>query len=110
MAMPQKTLAATGTHFLGDAAHDTIGSIQVQLSGTWEGEVTFTGWIPGSSLTSSDAQAIAYKPMKTGTLTDGATAITANGIYIVPVDGLVALLNWTRTSGSLVIDAIPLDG
>jgi hypothetical protein len=110
VAIPQKTLAATGTHLLGDASHDTIGSWQVQLTGTWAGDVTFTGWIVGTSLTSTNASGLAYKPMTTGTLTAFATAITANGIYIVPSEAVHVLLNWTRVSGSLVIDAIPLRG
>lgn len=110
MAIPQKTLAATGSHVLGDTGPDTIGSWQVQVTGTWTGSFVFTGWIPGSTLTSSDKAAIAYKPMKTGTVTDGATTITANGIYIVPADGLMVSLDWTRSSGSIVIDAVPIDG
>ncbi len=108
MAIPRITLAATGTASLGDASSKSAGGWTLHLSGTWVGSIVTKGVILGNGLSTADAQGIAYKPKNTGTLTNPATtAITANGIYVIPTDGESVILDYTRTSGTVLIDATP---
>ena len=111
MAATRITLAATGAASLGDVAPDSVGTWVVHISGTWVGSLVPKGYVAGNGLTASDAAQLGYRPPDSSTLVDpGSTAITANGVYLIPCDGLFCLLDWTRTSGSLVIDAVPVRG
>lgn len=115
------TLTATGTFDLGTAGDDTVNTWALQVTGTWTGSLLTKGYLAGrvtqtnnntrTALTAADATDLAYKDESTGTFTDpGATAITANGAYLVAVDGKALVLDWTRTSGTIVIHARPFRG
>lgn len=111
MALTQQSLAATGTITLGNVSHRNIGSWAIHVTGTWVGSLVPKGKLFGAELLTADRANLGYRSMVSSSLVDpGTTAITANGIYIIPADGVFVELDWTRTSGTLVVDAIPLDG
>ena len=111
MAIKRKTLAASGDISLGDVGPDSIGTWVIHVSGTWTGSLVPQGYLAHSDLTISDAVSIGYKTAISSSIVDpGTTAITANGVYYIPADGLFVNLDWTRTTGSIVVDATPLDG
>lgn len=113
MAIAQQTLAASGTITLGNVSHRNIGSWVIHVTGTWTGSLVPKGKLAltPTPLVTGDRANLGYRAMTTTTLTDpGSSAITANGLYVIPADGVSVELDWTRSSGSIVVDAVPLDG
>lgn len=111
--MPTKTITATQALDMGDASPDSVGTVSFQIKGGGTYSIVPKGWLHAvnGSLTSSDIVNLAYIPMKTGTVTDGATtAITAAGAYKVVADGFNVVLDITYTSGACSVDWVPLRG
>jgi hypothetical protein len=104
------SITATGKQVLGNASRDRVGRLAVQITGTWVGSITFVGRIAdGSALAAADDVAVSYYTPASDTLS--ATAITANGVYYPKSDGLLVSANvGTLTSGTIVVDVIPLEG
>lgn len=108
--MPRKSFAATGTTDLTNDSQSNVGTVAVQITGTWAGSLTFTGRvIPNRGLTTSDNVTLGYTtPASASVVT---TAITANGIFWVRADGLMVSINLgTLSSGTPVVDYQPLNG
>lgn len=111
MALAQATLAASGTITLGNVSHRNIGSWAIHVSGTWAGSVLPKGKLALAGLLTADRVNLGYRTAVSTTMVDpGTTAITANGVYYIPADGMAVELDWTRVSGTIVVDAVPLDG
>lgn len=109
--MPTKTITASVALDLGDANPDSLGKIAFQVKGGGTFSIVPKVWLhaPAGSLASSDIVNAAYVPLKTGTVTDGATtAITAAGAYEMTVDGFNGVLDITYTSGACAIDWMPV--
>lgn len=113
MPIPRVSFSATGSKVIGNAAHDTIGTWVLHVSGTFTGDLVPKGYLAGNGLTASDADDLAYSTAADpNTLVDpGATPISAVGVYYVKSDALHVVLDYTHTSdGPILIDCHPLDG
>lgn len=105
--MPTRTITATAAVDLGDPNPDGVGTCMLQVKGGGTYSIVPKVWLhaPNGSLAISDIVNVAYKPLKTGTLTDGATtAITAAGAYSIAGDGFNVVLDITYTSGACTLD------
>lgn len=108
---PTRTLnavAATNLYTMGNASPDTVGGILLTVEGASSLSFTVRGAAPGATLDTSAAQLQYAVLSAAGTVTAGATAITANGNYVVRCDGCVAALH--VTAGSANIAYVPITG
>ncbi len=102
---PAGLLTATGTVRLGSAGEGTVGRWVFHVSGTWTGTLLAQGYVKESSRTSADLTSLAIVNMTSGATVAGGTGTTANGIFWCDATGLDVTLSWTRSSGSIQIDA-----
>jgi hypothetical protein len=116
--MVYKRLAASERFVLGSVSEKNIGSWVVHVV-IVAGSVSIAvkGRAAGSArseapvaITSADDQALHYKLGSTAAVTAGATPITAEGIYIIPADGVDVILDATVTTGPTDLYCVPLHG
>ena len=112
MNVQRQLVGASGNTVIGKCSDMTDGVWVLHITGTFSNSAVPKVYTPSSvspTQTLSDLQNVAYKPQKTGVVTDGAvTAITAPGAYLVPVSaGQVLVLVNVWVSGSMIVDAIP---
>lgn len=109
MAYPsqQYKITATGTQKLDAGDPARVSRVVVQVSGTFSGwSATFTGDLLG---TSGVGTTLGYTTPSSST--PSTTAITAGGLYYVITDGVLPTLNTSAlTSGTVVVDVLPLIG
>lgn len=110
--MITRKLLVTGTGLvdLGEASREFVGRVAVHVV---TGAATFTGTFretldPAKQALSTSSPQVGYTPRKSGTFTDGATAITdvlagAEAIYDVYVDGGHLGLHLTALTGTLTL-------
>lgn len=109
MAIPQKSATATGKVRLGNVSGRNIGRWAIQVSGTFTATYNFVGFLSAPGLTASNDVDVAYTTPTSATLT--VTDLTAGGVFYVVADGLDIAVNVEAyTNGTILIDAIPLDG
>ena len=111
MVINRQLVGASGNTVIGKVSDFTEGVWVLHITGTFVNSAVpkvYTPSASGPTQTVSDLQNVAYKPQKTGVLTDGAvTAISAPGAYLVPVSaGQVLVLVNTWTSGSMIVDPV----
>lgn len=106
------SLDTTGTLELGDAAVGAVGSWILQVSGTFVGSLVLKKKIVGGATAIASATNTFYFNFGTSGATEVAagTAITAAGIFKVPCDGCSLVLSYTATSGTMIVEGVPLLG
>jgi hypothetical protein len=106
--MATHTLPATGVLALGDASPDSVGTWRIHVSGTWTGVIIPKVFSKSGALSASDAVEIGYRTPDSDDIK--VTDITANGVYYIRSDTASLILDYTRSSGVVVIDAEPFRG
>lgn len=104
------SLDATGTFAIGDAALGSVGSWIAQVSGTFSGSLVFRKKVNGSAVSDASAPACYYENSATGVAVASGTAITAAGLFKVPCDGCTLILDYTATSGTMIVELVNLLG
>ena len=104
------SLDTTGTVNVGDAAIGAVGSWVLQISGTFSGSLTLRKKVIGSVVADGSAPTAYYENHATGVAVAAGTAITGAGLFKVPCDGCVLILDYTATSGTMVIELVNLLG
>lgn len=103
-------LDTTGTVNLGDAAEGVVGSWILQVSGTYSGSLVLRKKIVKSTVADASAPETYYEEFGDGTAVNSGTAITADGLFKVPCDGCCLILDYTATSGTMIVECVPLLG
>jgi hypothetical protein len=104
------TLDTTGTVGLGEAALGAVGSWVLQISGTFSGSLVLRKKVIGSAVADASAPTAYYENHATGVAVAAGTAITGAGLFKVPCDGCVLILDYTAASGTMVIELVNLLG
>ena len=109
--IPTISLDTTGQWVVGDASESMVGSIRLEISGTFVGSLVLRARITGGVATNAAANAACYDNALTGaTNVAPGTAITAAGAYIVKVDVAQLIFDYTATSGTMVVEYRPFVG
>lgn len=103
-------LDTTGRLNIGDAHEALVGSWVLQVSGTFSGSLTLRKKVRGSVVADASAPTTDYVNFASGNPVAAGTAITAAGLFKVLVDGCVLILDYTATSGEMVVECVPLAG
>ena len=104
------SLDTTGTLNVGDAAIGAVGSWVLQISGTFSGSLVLRKKAVGSVVADASAPATYYENFATGVAVASATALTGAGLLKVPCDGCVLILDYTATSGTMIVECVNLLG
>lgn len=109
--IPTISLDTTGQWLVGDAGEATVGSIRLEITGTFSGSLVLRSRITGGVTAAASAGQVAYDNALTGAtnITPG-TAITVAGSYIVKIDAAQLILDYTATSGTMVVEYRPFVG
>lgn len=104
-------LDTTGTLNLGEAAEAIVGSWMLQVVSIGSGSLVLRKKLKNSTVADASAPTTAYTNFSTDTAVAAGTAITtAVAVYKVECDGCALILDYTQTSGVMVIEAVPLLG
>lgn len=103
-------LDTTGAFNLGDAAIGAVGSWVLQVSGTFSGSLVLRKKVIGSRVAAASAPTTYYENFATGAAVAAGTAITGAGLFKVPCDGCVLVLDYTATSGEMLVECVNLLG
>lgn len=103
-------LDTTGTLNLGEPAYGAVGSWVLQLSGTFSGSLTLRKKARRSTVADASAATTNYENFATGTAVAAGTALTGAGLLKVACDGCDLVLDYTATSGTMVVECVPLLG
>lgn len=103
-------LDTTGSLSLGDAHESLVGSWVLQVSGTFSGSLVLRKKVRGSVVADASAPTTDYVNFASGNPVAAGTAITAAGLFKVLVDGCALILDYTATSGEMVVECVPLAG
>lgn len=103
-------LDTTGVVSLGEAADGYVGSWVLQISGTFTGSLVLRKKVRGSVVADASAATTWYTLMNTDTATAAGTALTAAALLKVACDGCALILDYTATSGTMVVECVPLLG
>lgn len=103
-------LDTTGQMNLGDAAESLVGSWVLQVSGTFSGSLVLRKKVFKSVVADASAPTTAYINFATNADVAAGTAITAAGLFKVICDGCALVLDYTATSGTMVIECEPVAG
>lgn len=99
------TTATSAPVSFGTASDDAIGSFSLHVVGlTAAGaSLTLKGRAVGSEVTGAGFTSLAYRNATSGADVAGTTAITADGIYRVPADGIEVLGAFTAGSAAVQV-------
>ena len=103
-------LDTTGTVNLGEAAEGVVGSWLLQISGTFSASLTLRKKLRRGSVADASAPTTYYENFATGVAVAAGTALTAAALVKVPCDGCDLILDYTATSGEMVVECTPLLG
>lgn len=103
-------LDTTGTLNIGEAAEGAVGSWVLHISGTFSGSLTLRKKIRRGTVADASAPTTYYELFNTGVSTAAGTAITGTALVKVPCDGCDLILDYTATSGTMVVECTPLLG
>ena len=103
-------LDTTGTVNVGEAAEGVVGSWLLQISGTFSGSLVLRKKLRRGSVADASAPTTYYELFNTGVSTAAGTALTAAALVKVPCDGCDLILDYTATSGTMVVECNPLLG
>lgn len=104
------SLDTTGTVNIGDAAIGAVGSWVLQISGTFSGSLVLRKKALGSVVADASAPTTYYTNFATGVDVAAGTALTGAGLLKVPCDGCVLVLDYTATSGTMIVECVNLLG
>ena len=104
------SLDTTGTVNVGDAAIGAVGSWVLQISGTFSGSLVLRKKAVGSVVADASAPTTYYENFATGVAVAAGTALTAAALVKVPCDGCVLVLDYTATSGTMVVECVNILG
>jgi hypothetical protein len=104
------SLDTTGTVNIGDAAIGAVGSWVLQISGTFSGSLVLRKKALGSVVADGSAPTTYYTNFATGVDVAAGTALTAAALVKVPCDGCVLILDYTATSGTMIVECVNLLG
>lgn len=103
-------LDTTGTLSLGNADEGLVGTWVLQVSGTFSGSLVLRKKVWRSTVANASAATTIYQNFASGSDVAAGTAITGAGLFKVLCDGCELVLDYTATSGTMVIECIPLAG
>lgn len=103
-------LDTTGTWNVGNISPTVVGSWVFQISGTFSGSLVLRKKVRRSTVADASAPTTVYENFATGATVSAGTAITAAGLFKVLCDGCDLVLDYTATSGTMVLEMIPLEG
>lgn len=103
-------LDTTGTVNLGEAAEGAVGSWVLQISGTFSGSLVLRKKLRRSVVADASAPTTYYELFNTGVSTAAGTALTGAALVKVPCDGCDLILDYTATSGEMIVECTPLLG
>jgi hypothetical protein len=104
------SLDTTGQLNLGDAALGAVGSWVLQVSGTFSGSLVLRKKVIGSIVADASAPTTHYENSATNAAVAAGTAITGAGLFKVPCDGCVLILDYTATSGTMLVECVNILG
>ena len=104
------SLDTTGAFNIGDAAIGAVGSWVLQVSGTFSGSLVLKKKAVGSVVADASAPTTYYENFATGVAVAAGGAITSAGLFKVPCDGCVLILDYTATSGTMLVECVNLLG
>lgn len=108
--MITKRLSATGLTRIGPN-HDRYAACWILLvSGTFSGTLKLRKCPIDSSVTDANAPLTDFEDFADYTVVDKATGATAAGIYKVLTDGCRLILDYTHSSGEMVVELEPVIG
>jgi hypothetical protein len=103
-------LDTTGQFVLGDADEGLVSSWVLQVSGTFSGSLVLRKEVRQSTVPAASAPTTTYENFASGNPVAAGTAITAAGLFKVLCDGCSLILDYTATSGVMVVECVPLAG
>ena len=103
-------LDTTGTVNLGEAAEGAVGSWVLQISGTFSGSLVLRKKVRRGTVADASAATTYYELFNTGVSTAAGTALTGAALVKVACDGCDLILDYTATSGTMVVECVPLLG
>ncbi len=103
-------LDTTGTLNLGEPAYGAVGSWVLQISGTFSGSLVLRKKARRSTVADASAPTTHYELFHSGPSTAAGTAITGAALVKVPCDGCDLIFDYTATSGTMVVECVPLLG
>lgn len=103
-------LDTTGVVNVGEAAEGAVGSWIMEVSGTFSGSLALRKKIRRGRVADASALGTYYTNFDAGTSVASGTAITAAGLFSIPCDGCDLILDYTATSGTMVVELTPLLG
>jgi hypothetical protein len=104
------SLDTTGQLNMGDAALGAVGSWVLQVSGTFSGSLVLRKKVIGSIVADASAPTTHYENSATNVAVAAGTAITGAGLFKVPCDGCVLILDYTATSGTMLVESVNILG
>lgn len=110
MAIQSYNMTASEVKNLGSSREGVVSSWVLGISGTFVGSMILRKRLRGGSVALASAGACWYTNVLTNTAVAAGTAITAAGVYVVQADGCDIGLDFTYTSGSLVLEVDPIIG
>ena len=103
-------LTATGSTRVGEADDGAASAWIIQVSGTFTGTLLFRKKVIGSSVADASALTFDVEDQRDYTSVDKATGLTGAGIVKAITDGCVLFLDYTATSGTCVVECVPIIG
>ena len=87
-----------------------VGSWVLQISGTFSGSLVLRKKVRRGTVADGSAATTYYELFNSGTSTAAGTALTGAALVKVPCDGCDLILDYTATSGTMVVECAPLLG
>lgn len=112
-AVPTALLDTTGQLVIGNADIGAVSSMLLEISGTFSGSLVLRARITGGIATNAAANTVPYKNLlllPASQDTAAGTAITAAARVKVEIDVSQLILDYTATSGTMVVEYRPFVG
>ncbi|UOF79622.1 hypothetical protein [Caudoviricetes sp.] len=103
-------LTSTGVTHIGENHDRMCGFWLIQVSGTFSGTLKFRKKLPTDTVANASAYLFDVEDVQDYTTVDKATGVTAAGLYKAVVDGASLILDYTYTSGTCVVELLPMLG
>ena len=108
--MITKTLNSTGLTYIGENHDRMVGGWIIQVSGTFSGTLKFRKKLPQSVVPNANAPLFDAEDVMDFATVDKATGVTAAGMYKVVTDVAALILDYTHSSGAMVVELEPFLG
>lgn len=103
-------LSSTGLTRVGEADTGAVSAWVVQVSGTFSGTLLFRKKVLDSSVADASALTFDVEDQRDYTSVDKDTGLTGAGLVKAITDGCVLILDYTHTSGTCVVECVPVIG